>query len=151
MSDKTNSLTIGGLARAANVHIETIRYYQRRGLLAEPQRPAGSIRRYGSSDIDRLMFIKSAQQLGFSLDEVNDLLLLDDGTHCQQASALAEHKLDDVREKIGRLKKIEKVLGDMVVRCHAQQGNITCPLIAALHEGITGTGKHHQTLPGEST
>lgn len=136
MSDKANSLTIGGLARAAKVHIETIRYYQRRGLLPEPQRPPGGIRRYGDADIDRLTFVKTAQQLGFSLDEVSDLLRLEDGTHCQEASALAENKLRDVREKIGRLQKIEKVLGEMVGRCHAQQGNIHCPLIESLHEGI---------------
>lgn len=136
MSDKANSLTIGGLARAADVHIETIRYYQRRGLVPEPQRPPGGIRRYGPADIDRLKFVKSAQQLGFSLDEVSDLLRLEDGTHCQEASALAEHKLRDVREKIDRLKKIEKVLGEMVDRCHAQQGNIHCPLIASLHDKV---------------
>ncbi|WP_341580880.1 Hg(II)-responsive transcriptional regulator [Marinobacter metalliresistant] len=136
MSDKTGSITIGGLARAASVHIETIRYYQRRGLLPEPERPPGGIRRYGDADIDRLTFVKSAQQLGFSLDEISDLLRLEDGTHCQEASALAEHKLRDVREKIGRLEKIERVLGEMVDRCHAQQGNINCPLIESLHEGI---------------
>ena len=139
MSDKANSLTIGGLARAARVHVETIRYYQRRGLLPEPQRPPGGIRRYGSVDIDRLMFVKTAQQLGFSLDEISDLLRLEDGTHCQEASALAEHKLRDVREKIDRLEKIEKVLGEMVDRCHAQQGNVNCPLIESLHEGISGS------------
>lgn len=140
MQDKMNSLTIGGLAKTAKVHVETIRYYQRRGLLPEPQRPAGGIRRYGSVDIDRLMFVKTAQQLGFSLDEISDLLRLEDGAHCQEASALAEHKLRDVREKIESLEKIEKVLGDMVDRCHAQPGNITCPLIASLHEGIRGAG-----------
>lgn len=136
MSDKANSLTIGGLAKAASVHIETIRYYQRRGLLPEPERPPGGIRRYGDADIDRLTFVKTAQQLGFSLDEIDDLLRLDDGTHCQEASALAEQKLRDVREKIDRLEKIEKVLGEMVDRCHAHPGNISCPLIASLHEGI---------------
>lgn len=140
MSNKANSLTIGGLARAVNVHVETIRYYQRRGLLPEPQRPPGGIRRYGSADIDRLTFVKTGQQLGFSLDEISDLLRLEDGTHCQEASALAEHKLRDVREKIDRLEKIEKVLGEMVDRCHAQQGNIHCPLIESLHGGIKRTG-----------
>ncbi len=140
MQEKANSLTIGGLAKAANVHVETIRYYQRRSLLPEPQRPPGGIRRYGSADIDRLLFVKTAQQLGFSLNEISDLLRLEDGTHCQEASALAEHKLRDVREKIDRLEQIEKVLGEMVDRCHAQQGTITCPLIASLHDGIRGTG-----------
>ena len=139
MSDNANSLTIGGLARAAKVHIETIRYYQRRGLLSEPKRPLGGIRRYGSADIDRLTFVKTAQQLGFSLDEVGDLLRLEDGTHCQEASALAEHKLKDVREKIERLVKIEKALSDMVSQCHARPDSIACPLIASLHEGDIGT------------
>ncbi|MEL7968548.1 Hg(II)-responsive transcriptional regulator [Vreelandella neptunia] len=137
MSDKANAITIGGLAKAAKVHVETIRYYQRRGLLPEPQRPPGGIRRYGDADIDRLTFVKTAQQLGFSLDEISDLLRLEDGTHCQEASTLAEHKLRDVREKIERLEKIEKALGKMVDRCHAQQGNITCPLIESLHEGVS--------------
>jgi len=139
MSDKAKSLTIGGLARAANVNVETIRYYQRRGLLSEPKRPLGGIRRYGSADIDRLTFVKTAQQLGFSLDEVGDLLRLEDGTHCQEASALAEHKLKDVREKIERLVKIEKALSDMVSQCHARPDSIACPLIASLHEGDIGT------------
>lgn len=136
MSDKVNSLTIGGLAKAANVPVETIRYYQRRGLIPEPQRPPGGIRRYDSADIDRLMFVKTSQQLGFSLDEINDLLQLDEGTHCLEARALAEHKLRDVRERIDKLKRIETVLSDLVDRCCAHQGNITCPLIASLHEGI---------------
>ncbi|WP_163647963.1 Hg(II)-responsive transcriptional regulator [Modicisalibacter sp. 'Wilcox'] len=136
MKDESHSLTIGKLAKAANVHIETIRYYQRRGLLPEPQRPPGSIRRYGNADIDRLTFVKTAQQLGFSLDEIGDLLRLDDGAHCQEASTLAEHKLRDVREKIDGLARIEKVLNDLVTRCHAHQGDICCPLIASLHEGF---------------
>ncbi len=139
MSVKASSLTIGGLAKAANVNVETIRYYQRRGLLSEPKRPLGGIRRYGSADIDRLTFVKTAQQLGFSLDEVGDHLRLEDGTHCQEASALAEHKLKDVREKIERLVKIEKALSDMVSQCHARPDSIACPLIASLHEGDIGT------------
>jgi len=139
MSVKANSMTIGGLAKAANVNVETIRYYQRRGLLSEPKRPSGGIRRYGPADIDRLKFVKTAQQLGFSLDEISDLLRLEDGTHCEEASALAEHKLKDVREKIERLVKIEKALSEMVSQCHAQPDSIACPLIASLHEGGIGT------------
>src|SRR5690554_3747314 len=135
MSVKASSLTIGGLAKAANVNVETIRYYQRRGLLSEPKRPLGGIRRYGSADIDRLTFVKTAQQLGFSLDEVGDLLRLEDGTHCEEASALAEHKLKDVREKIERLVKIEKALSEMASQCHEKPESTACPLVASLHEG----------------
>ena len=79
------------------------------------------------------------KQLGFSLDEISDLLRLEDGTHCEEASALAEHKLKDVREKIERLVKIEKALSDMVSQCHARPDSIACPLIASLHEGDIGT------------
>ncbi|WP_275288885.1 Hg(II)-responsive transcriptional regulator [Halomonas elongata] len=136
MEDNANSLTIGGLAKAAGVGVETIRYYQRRSLLPEPERPPGGIRRYGPVEIGRLTFIKTAQQLGFSLDEIGDLLRLDDGTHCQEASALAEHKLRDVREKIDRLQRIESALSDVINRCHAHEGDITCPLISSLHGGI---------------
>jgi|TARA_R100000365_G_C2701126_1_gene39601 MerR family mercuric resistance operon transcriptional regulator len=131
-----NSLTIGGLAKSANVSVETIRYYQRRGLIPEPQRPPGGIRRYGATETGRLMFVKTAQQLGFSLDEIHELLQLDDGAHCQEASVLAERKLHDVREKIDKLKQIEAVLSDLVDQCCAQEGNISCPLIASLHKGV---------------
>ncbi|WIX32616.1 Hg(II)-responsive transcriptional regulator [Salinicola sp. JS01] len=140
MQDEEKTLTIGSLAKVSGVHVETIRYYQRRGLLPEPRRPPGGIRRYGSSDIERLNFVKTAQQVGFSLNEIGDLLRLDDGTHCQEAGALAEHKLRDVREKLDRLERIEKLLNELVTRCHAHQGNITCPLIASLHEGIETDG-----------
>jgi MerR family mercuric resistance operon transcriptional regulator len=137
MLDQVNSFAIGGLAKMAGVHIETIRYYQRRGLLPEPRRPPGGIRRYGSADISRLKFIKTAQYLGFSLDEIGHLLQLEDGANCADASVLAEEKLKVVQAKIAGLKKIEVVLGEMIGRCHAQQGNAMCPLIASLHDGIT--------------
>jgi MerR family transcriptional regulator, mercuric resistance operon regulatory protein len=131
-----DTITIGGLAKAVGVNVETIRYYQRRGLLAEPERPSGSIRRYGAADVARLTFIKTAQRLGFSLDEIAELLRLEDGTHCQQASTLAEHKLRDVRKKIASLQRIERTLADLVQACHERAGSITCPLIASLHEGL---------------
>jgi len=140
MYDDALTLTIGGLAKAASVNVETIRYYQRRGLLQEPERPYGGIRRYGNADAERLGFIKSAQRLGFSLDEIAELLRLEDGTHCEEASALAEHKLEDVREKLADLQRIEHVLAELVHACHEREGRVTCPLIASLHEGLsTGT------------
>lgn len=91
------NLTIGAFADSAGVNVETIRFYQRKGLLAEPDRPQGGIRRYSDGDVRRVKFIKCAQRLGFNLDEIGELLRLDDGTHCRQASALAERKLVDVR------------------------------------------------------
>jgi MerR family mercuric resistance operon transcriptional regulator len=139
MGDKANSLTIGGLAKAAGVNVETVRYYQRRGLLPEPERTVGGIRRYGRVEVARLNFIKTGKRLGFSLDEIAGLLRLEEGTHCQEASILAEHRLRDVREKIASLQCIERTLADLVQACHAREGSITCPLIASLHEGSAGS------------
>ena len=73
------SLTIGRLAESAQVNVETVRYYQRRGLMREPARPTGSVRRYSNDDVTRIRFIKRAQQLGFTLDEITSLLKLEDG------------------------------------------------------------------------
>ncbi|WP_282373645.1 MerR family transcriptional regulator, partial [Pseudomonas sp. PS02290] len=93
MENSVDSLTIGAFAKAAGVNVETIRFYQRKGLLPEPDKPYGSIRRYGEADVARVKFVKSAQRLGFSLDEVAGLLRLDDGAHCDEARVLAEQKL----------------------------------------------------------
>lgn len=132
---ESEPMTIGTLAREAGVNVETIRFYQRKGLMPEPDRPQGSIRRYGADDLGRVRFIKSAQRLGFSLDEVADLLGLDDGTQCQQAREQALKKLTDVRSRIADLNRIEAALADLVTRCSAQRGRVRCPLIDALKEG----------------
>ncbi len=132
MEIKQENLTIGAFAKAAGVNVETIRFYQRKGLLPEPEKPYGSIRRYGEADVTRVRFVKSAQRLGFSLDEITELLRLDDGTHCDEASQLAEHKLQDVREKLADLARMEAVLSELVCACHAQKGSVSCPLIASL-------------------
>jgi MerR family mercuric resistance operon transcriptional regulator len=134
MSELLENLTIGGVARAAGVNVETIRFYQRRGLLAEPRRLYGSVRRYGTGDVARVRFIKSAQRLGFSLDEVADLLRLEDGAHCDEARAIAERRLADVRERRQDLQRIEDALAALVARCGATAGSVRCPLIASLQE-----------------
>jgi len=127
------SLTIAGLAKAVEVNVETIRFYQRKGLLTEPVRPLGGIRRYDGTDVSRVRFIKSAQRIGFKLDEIAQLLRLDDGTHCTEAREIAEHKLVDVRLRLADLRNIESSLSDLVKRCKASRGKVTCPLIASLH------------------
>jgi MerR family mercuric resistance operon transcriptional regulator len=132
MGENSQGLTVGALARVAGVHVETIRFYQRKGLLPEPDKPYGSIRRYGTSDVARVQFVKSAQRLGFSLDEISRLLLLDDGTHCDEARELGEKKLASVRGKLADLHRIEGVLVSLVERCRTTQGKISCPLIASL-------------------
>ncbi|GAB4179314.1 MAG: Hg(II)-responsive transcriptional regulator [Erythrobacter tepidarius] len=132
MGNDLENLTIGIFAKAAGVNVETIRFYQRKGLLPRPEKPHGSIRRYGEADVTRVRFVRSAQRLGFSLNEIAELLRLDDGTHCGEASRLAEHKLEDVREKLADLARMEAVLSELVRACHARKGKVSCPLIASL-------------------
>ncbi|MDT8835829.1 Hg(II)-responsive transcriptional regulator [Paraburkholderia fungorum] len=134
MLNDLQNLTIGALAKAANVTVETIRFYQRKGLLSEPDRPYGGIRRYGEADVARVRFVKSAQRLGFSLDEVADLLRLEDGTHCSEASSLAAHKLSDIRAKLADLARMESVLSQLVCACEASKDSVSCPLIASLQQ-----------------
>ena len=133
MHDKTGA-TIGTLAETAGVNVETIRFYQRKGLMPEPEKPYGSIRRYGAAELARVRFIKSAQRLGFSLEEVGELLKLEDGARCSEARQLAEQKLVAVRQKLSDLQRIESVLAGLVARCSAVRGRVNCPLIASLQE-----------------
>lgn len=136
MNELPESLTIGVLAEAAAVNVETIRFYQRKGLMREPDRHRGGIRRYGHTDLARVRFIKSAQRLGFSLEEIADLLKLEDGTYCAEAREQAERKLAVVRARLADLQRIEGALQGLVKRCCAAgaSGQVQCPLIAALQE-----------------
>lgn len=134
MDRVVEGFTIGAFAEAAGVNVETIRFYQRKGLLPEPDKPQGSIRRYGERDVARVRFVKSAQRLGFSLDEVAGLLKLDDGAHCDEARQLGEQKLADVRSKLADLRRIESALATLVHDCCVSHGNVSCPLIFALQQ-----------------
>ena len=138
MENNLQNLTIGIFAKAAGVNVETIRFYQRKGLLPEPDKPYGSIRRYGEADVTRVRFVKSAQRLGFSLDEIGELLQLEDGAHCEKASNLAASKLKDVREKLADLTSIEAVLSELLCACTAANGKVFCPLIASLQQAQPG-------------
>jgi len=130
----TTGITVGQLAQAAAVNVETVRYYQRIGLLPLPDRDYGSIRRYLPDDLKRIWFIKRAQNLGFSLDEVALLLGLSDGKHCQETKALAQNKLTVVEEKITDLAAIQKALKDLVAKCSKGSRGCGCPVIDALIE-----------------
>lgn len=133
MVNTLETLTIGAFAKAAGVNVETIRFYQRKGLLQEPNRPIGSIRRYGPLDVDRVKFVKSAQRLGFNLDEVAQLLQLEDGAHCHEAADLATVRLADVRVRLTDLQRMESALSQLVMACATHRGRVSCPLIASLH------------------
>lgn len=129
----TTGLMIGRLAQAAGVGVETVRYYQRRGLLREPPRGYGSARRYGAADVERLRFIRAAQELGFSLAEVGELLGLERGGSCRAVERLAQAKLAIVQRRIAGLKRIEETLQGLVRKCESAHGKLRCPIIASLH------------------
>lgn len=129
------NLTIGRLAESAQVNVETVRYYQRRGLMREPSRPAGSVRRYSSDDVKRIRFIKRAQGLGFTLDEVTNLLKLEDGRSCRETERLALQKLALIEARIADLERLRETLRDLTGRCESGRGHIACPIIASLVVG----------------
>ncbi|CAH0349778.1 MULTISPECIES: Hg(II)-responsive transcriptional regulator [unclassified Aquabacterium] len=125
-------LTIGKLADAAGVSIETIRYYQRRGLLNEPPKPLGGHRRYAPSQAKRLRFIKRAQALGFTLEEIGALLTLDAACACGETRALAVRKLGLIKQKMADLAAMRQALGDLVQQCDDGNGEASCPIIDVL-------------------
>ena len=135
------AMTIGRLAEAASIHFETIRYYQRLGLLPMPAKPQGSVRRYGNDAIGRLHFIKRAQALGFSLDEVKLLLDLSVGEHCAETRTLAEQKMRIVKKKVSELRTIQAALDKLIYACGTGRKGRGCPIIDALAEDrfIPGT------------
>jgi MerR family mercuric resistance operon transcriptional regulator len=124
--------TIGALAEAAGVSVETVRYYQRIGLLARPRRAQGSIRRYPPEALRRLRFIKRTQALGFSLTEVRALLKLAEGEHCAETQVLGEKKLALVQRKMDELVAMRNALESLVARCSRGGRSRGCPLIKAL-------------------
>jgi MerR family mercuric resistance operon transcriptional regulator len=125
-------LSIGSLAKAADVNVETIRYYQRRGLLDEPSKRLGGHRRYSPSAATRVRFIKRAQQLGFTLEEIKDLLLLEDGQSCRETRMLAEHKLDLIEQRIVELSRMRRLLKGLIAECVEGKRPRSCPIIATL-------------------
>jgi MerR family mercuric resistance operon transcriptional regulator len=133
MDKELQNLTIGTFAKAAGVNVKTIRFYQRKKLLPAPERPYGSIRHYGNGDVARVKFVKAAQRLGFSLDEIAELLKLEDGTHCSEAAELATLRLTDVLARLANLKRMEIVLSKLLGKCRAHHGSVSCPLIEASH------------------
>jgi MerR family mercuric resistance operon transcriptional regulator len=126
-------LSIGKLAESAGVNIETIRYYQRRGLLDEPPKPLSGYRCYPPEQVKRLRFIKRAQALGFTLDEVGTLLTLDAACTCRETRALAVRKLALIEQKMADLSALRQVLGGLVQECDAGDGGAACPIIDVLN------------------
>lgn len=124
--------SIGKLAREAGVGVETIRYYQRRGLLVQPPKPLGGQRRYPLAAVKRLRFIRRAQALGFALDEVATLLALDRAHACAPTRALAEHNRALLAHKIADLTALQAALGELIHECDTHPGATRCPIIETL-------------------
>ena len=128
--------TIGGVARAAGVNVETVRYYQRTGLVPVPKRVFGGFREYPPEIVTRVRFIKRAQQLGFTLAEVKNLLALEDGQNCIEARELAATKLETIEARIADLSRMRRTLRNLINQCGAGGGKISCPIIDSLARGI---------------
>lgn len=125
-------LTIGRLAEEAGVNVETIRYYQRRGLMAEPDKPSNGHRRYAAEAVRRVRFIKRAQTLGFTLEEIGALLELDEAHACAETRELAMHKLDVIENKVQDLIAMRKALKTLLRQCDTGSPAGDCPIIHAL-------------------
>lgn len=122
-------MMIGALAKAGGVGVETVRYYQRRGLLAEPAR-AGGVRRYDAQDARRLRFIRSAQDAGFTLAEIGELLALDAGEDRARARELARARIVAIDAQVARLTAARSALEGLAERCAAGEGK-GCPILGA--------------------
>lgn len=125
------ALTIGRLARAADVGVETIRYYQERKLLPVPP-SSGAFRYYPVSLIDRIRFIKRAQELGFSLDEITELLQLEEGADRASIRRIATDRLAQIEHKLSDLRRMQKVLKHLVSECEHTSAELPCPIIGTL-------------------
>lgn len=125
------ALTISRIASLAGIGVETIRYYQRIGLIKEPPKPASGYRVYDEQIIARLRFIQRAKELGFTLAEIKELLLLD-RSNCEQTRELAQHKQDVIRQKITDLQAMAKVLDDLLQACQTNPDHCGCPIIDIL-------------------
>ena len=134
------ALTIGQVARHAGVGIETVRFYERQGLLEEPARKQSGYRQYGEDVVARLRFIRRAKELGFSLKEIKELLALrvDPTTTCAEVRSKAAAKLADVEQKIEALQRIRKALVKLTAVCRGRGPTSECPILDALDKDEEG-------------
>jgi MerR family transcriptional regulator, mercuric resistance operon regulatory protein len=129
-------LTIGVISDRTAVNIDTIRYYERIGILPKPPRSAGGHRLYGNEHKQRLVFIRRARELGFSLSQVRELLALKEGRRitCAKVKTITEQHIADVRQRLKKLKRLESVLSDLIAQCPGADA-ADCPILHALALG----------------
>ncbi len=123
--------TISKLAQEAGVNVETIRFYEKKGLIQQPQKPIQGYRQYPDETLERIRFIKRAKELGFTLDEIAHLLSLEE-LPCSQVQALSQHKLNTVQAKIKDLNRLEKALIELLKQCNNNEDESCCPVIDSL-------------------
>jgi MerR family mercuric resistance operon transcriptional regulator len=133
---RNEALSIGQVARQAGVNVQTLRYYERRGILQPPQRSEAGRRQYPSETVRLLRFIKRAQDLGFTLKEIQELIALREtrGRDRSRVRRLAAARLGDVDEKINRLRAIRKALATLVESCACRGQALECPILEALDD-----------------
>ena len=127
-------LSIGKVAKQAGVSVETIRFYERKGLLEEPVRKQSGYRQYTEADIRKLVFIQHAKNLGFSLKEIQELMSIqsDSNATSREIKKIAEHKLQDIEDKIRLLQKMRRTLKPLVEKCPGQGPTSECPILDAI-------------------
>lgn len=132
-------LTIGQLAKKTKVNVETVRYYERRGLISEPPRRESGYRQYSQDAVSRIQFIKHAKELGFSLKEISELLSLrvDPDTDCGDVRKRAEAKIQEIEEKILALQRMKEALTKLAASCRGQGPTSECPILDALNSEKT--------------
>jgi len=124
--------SIGQVAKQSGVSVETIRYYEKEGLLEKPERKESGYRQYKREAVDRLSFIQQAKDLGFSLKEIGELLSIKSDAKCSAVKQLAQNKLDDVEDKIKMLQRMRKSLKKLINVCPGQAPINDCPILEAL-------------------
>jgi len=137
LTKKQSELTIGRLAKHINVNVETIRYYQRIGLIDEPASPLNGFRKYPVKTAENIIFIKRAQRLGFSLKEIAELLKIGDG-HCVDVRTRAEQKRNKICEQIRDLESLRDTLDKLICECKAGKDGKHCPIVETLltHDAV---------------
>jgi len=138
-----DGFTIGQVAKQANVNIETLRYYERRGLIPLPRRTVANYRVYSSDNLRRVKFIKQAQGLGFSLQEIKKLLALraTPRARCADVRTYAAHKIEDIDEKIRSLARMRKTLEKLIAECSGEGPVTQCPILESLDSESSSVGQ----------
>lgn len=147
----TRAFTIQKLADAAGVGVEAVRYYQRKGLLTEPARIEGGFREYTQEDVDRLRFIKRGQELGFSLDDIGELMSLSSDKDRSRVRDLTNHRVAEIRERIAQLESVAAALEGLAETCGRTPRARACPIIAALASDDAAPSARTRSRPTSET